>query len=226
MATSLSALFAGAILIVAGGPPPAAAQDTPTSRRSQPVALYREAACDAEPIASPVAGQVFEYRMLGPGGLGSAGRRQTLRAVSGDRVDYAESLVMPGMGALPAEPRQVRKVVLPTLLMDTRILYENAAARVEGLSPGQSVDIVFSVAEAGFPAPPSQATAKLTFVGCGVSGAVVTGAPDEAVRVYRLHAPGLPGGMVDTEFLVSPTRGWPIAERQRGGVLVLTSASD
>lgn len=208
---------------------------SPEARDSLPETvpvLYREADC-VEPSATAETGQVYEYRLLDPDGEPdmTSSVRRSIRAVSGDQIDYSEQLTMEGVGTLPAEPRRVRLSVLPTRFMTNSVRYENAAAAMGELRPGQSVDIRMWETTETSPEP-LQGEATLTFVGCGLSNPVVVGAPDEPVRVYRVQLPysriDTPGefsSMMDNTFLVSATRGWPIAERQGGGTLVLADAT-
>ncbi|ATQ43107.1 hypothetical protein CSW64_12130 [Caulobacter mirabilis] len=197
------------------------------------MALYRKAECADAALASPKAGQSFDYLLLASDGKPdrSMARRQTLRAVSGDLVDYSEALIPVGKDSFPPEPRQVRMGILPTTILGGSVRYEGAAAAMEGLRPGTSAEIPITETRAG--SPPKPAVATLTFVGCGLSEPIVVGAANEPVRVFHVKLPystsEKPGEftrMIDTEFLVSQSRGWPIAERTPSGTLVLVANAE
>jgi len=195
------------------------------------VALYRTAECGPEkPPTGPTAGETFDYLMLGPDGSLDRmfTRRQTIRAVSGDLIDYTESLIRTGADAFPPEQRRVQLRVLPTMILGAAVRYESARTAMEGLGVGQTATLPMTATRPDH--PPKEAEASLTFVGCGVSEPIVEGAAGEPVRIYRVKlpysTPAEPDALtrsIDTEFLVSQSRGWPIAERTPSGTLVLVS---
>lgn len=191
------------------------------------IPLYRQADCPAGPSGRPSPGEVFDYRMLtDAGGLDrSALRRQTVKAVSGDVVDYDEMLEMTGQGAFPAEARGVRLVILPTQILGASVRYEGANDAMTALEPGQTVTIPAAYSRGR---STLQGQAKVTLIECGVSAAAITGAAGEPVVVYRLVMPYSTtlnpdelSETLDNEYVVSHARGWPIAERTSSGTLVL-----
>lgn len=194
------------------------------------VPLYSETACTGAPSARPSPGAVFDYALLNEGGPvdETSLRRQTIGAVTGDQVDYSESLIMARFGEMPAEPRQARLGMLPTRFMDNSLRYEDTSA-VGRLRPGQSATLAVTETRNG--GEPKSGQAVVTFVGCGVAEPVIAGAAGERVRVFRVRVPysSAEAGAdfdrsIESEHLISESRGWPVAERQRGGVFVLSSA--
>lgn len=191
------------------------------------VPLYRQGDCPAGPSRPPSPGDVFDYRMLtDSGGLDrSALRRQMVKAVSGDAVDYDEMLEMTAQGAFPAEARGVRLVILPTQILGASVRYEGAGESMTELQPGQTVSIPAAYSRQG---STLRGEARLSLIECGVSTTAVAGAAGERVVVYRLVMPYSTSlnpdelsEMLDNEYVVSHARGWPIAERTSSGTLVL-----
>lgn len=211
---------------------PASAADTSAPAAGAAVALYEEAPCPTGPAGRPRAGQVFDYRMItDEGGVDpSALRRQTIRSVSGDAVEYDETLAMTGQGEFPPEARGVRLEILPTRILGESIRYEDAGQALAGLEPGGSASIPASYSRGG---EAREAAAEVTFTGCGVATPAVAGAAGEAVRVYRLVmpysttlSPDELSETLDLQFVVSHARGWPVAERAASGTLVLATPAE
>lgn len=195
-----------------------------------PTGLYIRAACDQASVSPETTqGRTFEYRFTSGGDDPPSGRRETIRAITGDLAAYLSASTYQGM-AMPAEDRQRRLGFLPTSVPGATIRYENAEAVVAGLEPGQSA--VLPMAESVQDREPVSGQARVTFVSCGVTDPAVTGAPNEPVRIYRLmlphstpDTPGVLSSHADLEFAVSPRLGWPIVERSPSGQFVLTSVS-
>ena len=191
------------------------------------VPLYETTQCSTDPLGAPKAGDMLDWRLLkGTGDLDmSSLRRQRIKAVTGDTVDYDEILEMSAHGAFPAEARAVRFGILPTRLMEASVRYDGASEAIAGLTPGMTVSIPFHLSRAG---STLSAVAQVTLVNCGVSTAAITGAPGEAVVVYRLVMPYSttlePNALsqtIDSEYVVSRARGWPIADTTASGTFVL-----
>ncbi|MEN5052024.1 hypothetical protein [Brevundimonas naejangsanensis] len=196
--------------------------------------FYRAEPCD-EVVASspPIIGRVFQYAMYDKDSNQPLMTRiQTVRSVSGDLVSYDEVLGMGEMSS-PPEARQARLGLLLTASTGRSVRYESAEAAMKALRPGQTTRIPMTETLSASDRAPAKGEAVVEFVGCGVTQSTVTGAPDEAVRIYRLTMPHSmpqdPGRMTEVtqlEVLLSQRYNWPVVESVSSGTMVLTSVSN
>ncbi|WP_147399875.1 hypothetical protein [Brevundimonas sp. LPMIX5] len=196
-------------------------------------AFYRAEPCD-EVVASspPIIGRIFKYAMADKDSNQPLMTRiQTVRSVSGDLVSYDEVLGMGEMSS-PTEARQARFGLLLTASTGRSVRYEGAEAAIKALQPGQTARIPMTETLSPSDKMPAKGEAVVEFVGCGVTQPTVTGAPDEAVRVYRLTMPHstaqTPGQMTEVtrlEILLSQRYGWSVVESVPSGTMVLTSVT-
>jgi len=208
----------------------AASSSDPAPGASVP--LYKKADCPSLPQGSPSRGDVFDYRLLtDTGGVDASSlRRQVIGRVSGDTAEYDETLEVATKGPFPAEARGARFAILPTNILGATVRYEGAHDAISRLRPGQTISIPVTYSRG---ASTLHDEAEVTLLECGVSEAVIVGAANEPVIVYRLVMPYSTSlnpdelsEKLDNQFIVSHSRGWPIAERVSSGTLVLTSRKE
>lgn len=191
------------------------------------VLLYRPAVCPSTPIGAPKPGDILDWRLLTEDGEGDTTslRRQVIRSVTGDTVAYDEILAMSDFEPFPVEARAVQLGFLPTEILEASVRYDGAYEAITALRPGESVSIPFHLSRSW---STKSAEAKVTLISCGVSAPVITGAPEEAVLVYRLIMPysttlnpDVLSETLDSEYVVSRVNGWPIADTTAAGTFIL-----
>lgn len=224
-------------------PAPPSAPESPASEIARladagPSPFYRPVACGpSEPYVAPPIDAVFNYQLVEEDNRPNPALIQSERILAAEahEVTYGESMRSPGMpGAGQTETRQTVAGVLPGEGQVRKVRYPALdPAGLLTMEPGEVVRI--PAAETSTFQEQTRTIEgqyEVTFVGCGRTTALVAGAPDEPVRIYRLirfaRSAGLGQDAVrysEVERLVSSRFGWMVLERAPGAAMMLTSST-
>lgn len=205
---------------------------------ADPSPFYSPAACGpSDAYVAPPIDAIFNYQLVESDNRPNPALIQSERIRSADAhvVTYEEEMRTPGLpatgqtevrqtiaGVLPGES-QVRKVRYPAL--DPANLLTMQAGEVVKVPASETSTFQEQTRTV-------EGQYEVTFVGCGRTTALVTGAPNEPVRIYKLvrfaRSAGLNQDTVrysEVERLVSSRFGWMVLERAPGAMMMLTSST-